>query len=82
MSWTDRISMLVAAGAVVATLAIGTCSTNARLNDVNGRLDDVNGRIDDLQANIRELRGLVRELRSLAIEAIKNGRRDGDDLRP
>ena len=56
--------MLVAAGAIVATLGVGTCSTNARFNDVNSRFDDVNRRIDDLQADIRELRSLV-------IEAIK-----------
>ena len=59
--------MLVAAGAIVATLGVGTCSTNARFNDVNSRFDDVNRRIDDLQADIRELRSLV-------IEAIKRAR--------
>ena len=58
--------MLVAAGAIVATLGVGTCSTNARFEDVNRRIDDVNRRIDDLQADIRELRTLV-------IDAIKRG---------
>ena len=57
VTWTDRLSMLVAAGAIVATLGVGTCSTNARF-------DDVNRRIDALQADIRELRSLV-------IDAIK-----------
>jgi outer membrane murein-binding lipoprotein Lpp len=66
MSWADRISMLVAAGAIVATLGVGTCSTNARFEDVNRRIDDVNRRIDALQADIRELRSLV-------IDAIKRG---------
>ena len=56
--------MLVAAGAIVATLGVGTCSTNARFEDVNRRIDDVNRRIDGLQADIRELRSLV-------IDAIK-----------
>ena len=56
--------MLVAAAAIVVTLGVGTCSTNARFNDVNARFDDVNRRIDDLQADIRELRSLV-------IDAIK-----------
>lgn len=69
MSWTDRISMLVAAGAIVATLGVGTCSTNARFDDVNRRIDDVNERIDDVQADIRELRSLV-------IEAIKTSTAD------
>ena len=66
MSWADRISMLGAAGAIVATLGVGTCSTNARFNDVNARFDDVNRRIDALQADIRELRSLV-------IDAITRG---------
>ena len=66
MSWVDRVSMLVAAGAIVATLGVGTCSTNARFNDVNARFDDVERRIDALQADIRELRTLV-------IDAIKRG---------
>ena len=38
----------------MATLGVGTCSTNARF-------DDVNRRIDDVQADIRELRSLVTE---------------------
>ncbi len=59
MSWADRISILVAAGAIVVTLGVGTCSTNARFDDVNARFDDVNRRIDNLQADIRELRTLV-----------------------
>ena len=46
----------------------GSCSTNARIDDVNThldtRIDDVNARIDDVQADIRELRALV-------IDAIK-----------
>ena len=66
MSWADRVSMLVAAGVIVATLGVGTCSTNARFNDVNARFDDVEWRIDALQADIRELRTLV-------IDAIKHG---------
>ena len=72
MSWTDRITVLVAAGAIVATLSVGTCSTNGRFDDVNQRIDDVNGRIDDVQTDIRELRSLV-------IEAIKTDTADEAD---
>ena len=32
VTWTDRLSMLVAGGAIVATLGVGTCSTNARFD--------------------------------------------------
>ena len=69
MSWRDQLPMVVAAGAIVATIGIGTCSTNGRFDDVNRRIDDVNGRINDLQTDIRELRSLV-------IEAIKVERPD------
>ena len=72
MSWTDRITVLVAAGAIVATLSVGTCSTNGRFDDVNQRIDDVNDRIDDVQTDIRELRSLV-------IEAIKTDTADEAD---
>ena len=71
MGWTDRISMLVAAGAIVATIGVGTCSTNGRFDDVNRRIDDVNRRIDGLQTDIRELRSLV-------VEAIKADTADGE----
>ena len=65
MSSGDRVSFFVGVGAIVVTLGVGTCSTNARFNDVNARFDDVidgvNARLDDLQADIRELRALVIE---------------------
>ena len=66
----DQIPMLLGIGAIVVTLGVGTCSTNARIDDlndnmnnrfddVNRRVDDVNRRIDDVQADVRELRGLL-----------------------
>ena len=61
---TDRISLLLGVGAIVVTLGVGTCSTNARIDDlsdsVNRRFDDlsdsVNRRFDQVRADIRELR--------------------------
>ena len=64
MSSADRISYFIGVGAIVVTLGVGTCSTNARFNDVNARIDDVNARIDSIQTDIRELRALI-------IDAIK-----------
>ena len=66
MSTGDRITILVAAGAISATLGIGSCSTNARIDDVNTRLDT---RIDDVQADIRELRALVIEALEPSVRA-------------
>ena len=53
---TDRISLLLGVGAIVVTLGVGTCSTNARIDDVNRRFDDVDRRFDQVRADIRELR--------------------------
>ena len=80
MSWVDRVSMLVASGAIVATLGVGTCSTNARFNDVNARFNDVNARFNDVNARFDDverrfdaLQADIRELRTLVIDAIKRG---------
>ena len=83
MSWTDRITVLVAAGAIVATLSVGTCSTNGRFDDVNRRIDDVNDRFDDLVDDVNrrfdDVQTDIRELRSLVIEAIKTDTADEAD---
>lgn len=55
----DRITILVAGGAISATLGMGSCSTNMRIGDLNARIDDVNARIGDVQADVRELRTLI-----------------------
>lgn len=71
MSSADRISYFIGVGAIVVTLGVGTCSTNARFNDVNARFNDMNGRIDDLHDRIDDIRTDIRELRALIIDAIK-----------
>ena len=63
---TDRISLLLGVGAIVVTLGVGTCSTNARIDDVNRRFDDVDRRFDDLSASVNrrfdQVRADIREL--------------------
>ena len=59
----DRITVLVAAGAISATLGTGSCSTNTRIDDVkmqlNTRIDDVNfGVVNNAQALLAELLGV------------------------
>ena len=78
MSSADRISYFIGVGAIVVTLGVGTCSTDARFNDVNtrfndmnGRIDDLHDRIDDLHDRIDDIRTDIRELRALIIDAIK-----------
>ena len=52
----DRIPFVLGVGAIVVTLGVGTCSTNARIDDVNRRLDDltadVNRRFDEQTADV------------------------------
>lgn len=47
----NQLTFLIGVGAIVATLGIGTCSTNARIEDgfenVHRRIDDQNLRIGD-----------------------------------
>ena len=72
--------MFLGVGAVVTTLAVGTCSTNSRIDDINGRVDsrfeDMNRRIDDgfenVNRRIDELQVDVRELRTLVFETLKD----------
>ena len=73
----DRVSFFLGVGAIVVTLAVGTCSTNARFNDVNARFDDVDARFDDVNARLDDVQEDIRELRALVIEALK--RRESAD---
>ena len=83
----DNAALLLGIGAIVVTLGVGTCSANARIDDmnqrmtdgfanVNQRFDDTNQRITDgfanLQRQIDELQVDVRELRSMQFEALKS----------
>ena len=71
MTSISRISMLVAAGAIRATLGVGTCSTNARFNDVNSRFDDANALFDGVNRRTDDVQADIRALRSLVIDAIR-----------
>ena len=78
----DRLSFFIGVGAIVVTSGVGTCSTNARFDDVNRRLDGVNARLDDMNRRFDDLNGRfddvqadIRELRALVIDAIKERRR-------
>lgn len=70
-TWGDRVSFFVGVGAIVVTLGVGTCSTNARFDDVNRRIDDVNRRIDDVNMRFDDVQADIRELRALLIDAVK-----------
>ena len=73
MSSSDRASFFVGVGAIVVTLGVGTCSTNARFNDVNARFSDVNARFDDVNVRFDDVQADIRELRALVIDALKRG---------
>lgn len=54
----DQTPMLLGIGAIVVTLSVGTCSTNARLaegfENVNRRFDDVNRRFEDVNRRMND----------------------------
>ena len=76
----DQVPLLIGFGAIIVTLATGTCSTNTRITDavvsINQRMDDgfenMNRRIDDTNKRIDDFQTDVRELRNLVIEAIRS----------
>ncbi len=78
----DQVPLLLGIGAVVVTLGVGTCSTNARIDDLgdnmnsrfddmNNRFEDMNSRFDDVNRRIDGVQADVRELRGLFFESIK-----------
>ena len=64
----QNMTTLIGVGAIVAAIAGGTCSTNARIGDVNARIDGVNVRIDALDVGVRaDLRRLDERMRAVEI---------------
>ena len=66
----DQIPMLIGIGAIIVTLATGTCSTNTRITDavvsinqrmddgfenMNRRFDDMNRRFDDVNLRFNDI---------------------------
>ena len=78
----DQIPLLLGIGAIVVTLGVGTCSTNARIDDLNDninnrfddlnrRFEDMNRRVDDVNRRIDDVQADVRELRGLLFENLQ-----------
>ena len=82
----DQVPMLLGIGAIVVTLGVGTCSTNARIDDLNdninnrfddmnddmnNRFEDMNRRVDDVNRRIDDVQADVRELRGLLFESLQ-----------
>ena len=59
----QNIAVLLGAGAIAAAVTGGSCSTNARIDDMNARIDDMNARIDDMSARIDDVVEQMREHR-------------------
>ncbi len=70
MTTTDRLTVIGIGATVVLTIIGGSCSTNARIDDLradmNARFGDVNARIGDLNAEVRaehaEIRTEIRRI--------------------
>lgn len=55
MSWGDRITVLVAAGAIAATVGVGTCSTSARFGEVRADMREVRDEVRALRDDVQDL---------------------------
>lgn len=55
----QNAATLLGFGAIVATIAVGTCSTNARFDDLNARFDDLNGRFDDVNTRFDDVNARI-----------------------
>ena len=83
---TDRQALLSAAlgvGAICATVAGSSCSTNARIDDLHANLLDfraeVRSEIQSVRDEIQDVRDDVRDVRSLLIDHIDGHPQDGPD---
>ncbi|MYH31708.1 MAG: hypothetical protein F4137_23365 [Acidobacteria bacterium] len=83
----DNAAVLLGMAAIIATLGIGTCSTNSRIDDTNRRMDNgfnnlerrmedgfenVHRRIDDTNERIDEVQADIREIRTMLFEVLKD----------
>ena len=75
MNAIDRITILVAAAAVVFTMAGSAWYSGKPIDDVNARINDVNTRVGglrtDMNARFTEVHDDITELRTLVIEVLK-----------
>ena len=51
---TERLTFFIGVGAIVVTLGVGTCSTNARFNDVNARIGELRTDLRGINTWIRD----------------------------
>ena len=90
---TERQALLSAAlgvGAICATVAGSSCSTNARIDDLHANLLDfraevrseiqsVHDEIQDVRNDVRDVRNEVQDVRGLLIDHIDGHPQDGPD---
>ena len=68
MNAIDRITILVAAAAVVCTMVGSAWYSGKRIDDVNARIGDLR---TDMNARFTEVHDDITELRTLVIEVLK-----------
>lgn len=76
---TDRQALLSAAlgvGAICATVAGASCSTNARIDDLQANLLDFRA---EVRSEIQSMRGEIQDVRGLLIDHIDGHPRSGPD---
>ena len=77
MERTDRLTTLVAAGALAGSISIGTCSTNREIDRPAGAVETLR---TDVRADIADVRASVRRphLRAVEIEIAGTASPPGD----
>ena len=55
----NSLTFLLGVGAIVATVAGGSCSTNARIGELHAEVRDVRAEVRDVWAEIRDVRAVV-----------------------
>ena len=68
----QNIAVLLGAGAIAAAVTGGSCSTNARIDDMNARIDDMNVRIDDMNTRIDDMNARIDDV----VEQMREHRRE------
>ena len=62
MDRADRLSILVAAGALAGSISIGACSTNREIDRLAGAVETLRADFADVRAGIANVRDDVRRL--------------------
>ena len=77
----QNIAVLLGAGAIAAAVTGGSCSTNARIDDMNARIDDMNARIDDMNTRIDDMNTRIDDVSARIDDVVEQMREHRREIR-